>query len=162
MAYGIDIKGDTLVVTTTKGDSILTDADLKDKIILSKWTVPTTQGIPYGKYDKKSITLRKYVYYLKTGVWVNRDCGKCLTHKDGNPLNCKFENLMLVDKGVVLRKPRMKVQNRSKSGYPGVTWNKQNNRWFVYAYFNGKQKYLGSSTDLDEAIKMRKDYLGVE
>lgn len=161
MSYSVKTKGEILEIVTSKGQTLLADSSLVDSLTQCKWNVPPAQGTPYGKYDKKTITMRKLVYYLNTGKWINRDSGLCIGHKNGNQLDCRFSNLYIVTKGSVLSKPRMKVQSRSKSGYPGVVWNNQHNKWFVYAYKNKKQIYLGSSTNLDEAIQKRKDYLGV-
>lgn len=162
MSYQVVQKDETLEITTNKGELILADSGLLSSLTQCKWNIPVTQGTPYGKYNGKTITMRKLVYFLKTNIWVTRDSGNCLVHINGNQLDCRFNNLQLVPKGEVLTKPRMKVQKRSKSGYPGVVWNNQTNKWWVYAYKNKKQKYLGCRVDLEEAIQLRKDYLGVK
>lgn len=161
MAYSVTIKDEVLEIITSKGQTLLADSSLSEELTKCSWNVPKVAGTPYGRWSGKTITLRKLVVYLMTSEWITKSSGKCIVHKNGNQLDCRFDNLKVVSKGETLSKPRMKVQSRSKSGCPGVVWNKQTNKWWVYAYKNKKQIYLGCSNDLDEAIQMRKNYLEV-
>lgn len=149
-------------MVTTKGHTLLVDLKLEPQLKDIKWTVPPAMGLPMGKYEGETVTLRKLVYYLNTGEWITRDTGMCLYNIDGDQLDCRIANIGLKSRAEMLSKPRMKAQSRSKSGVPGVVWNKANKRWQVYAYENKKQIYLGGDVDLDKAIKIRKEYLGVE
>ena len=68
-------------------------------------------------------------------------------HQDGNPDNNQKENL---------RKATTSQNNKNrkswgKSGVTGVLWHKKHNRWEVYL----NKKYIGSSKDYAEAIRMR-------
>ena len=52
-------------------------------------------------------------------------------------------------------------QNRSKSsnntsGHPGIYWNKQNSKWVAQIQHNHKLIYLGSFTNIEEALSARK------
>lgn len=161
MAYTVTVKDEVLEIITSKGQTLLADSSLSEELTKCKWNVPQVAGTPYGRWSGKTITLRKLVVYLMTGEWITKSSRKCIVHVNENQLDCRFENLRVIPKGEVLAKPRNKVQKRSKSGCPGVVWNNQTNKWWVYAYKNKKQIYLGCSSDLDEAIKMRKDYLEV-
>ena len=161
MAYSVTIKDEVLEIITSKGQTLLADSSLAEELTKCKWNVPTVAGTPYGRWSGKTITLRKLVVFLKTGEWITKSSRKCIVHKNEDQLDCRYENLKVIDKGEVLSKPKTKVQKRSKSGCPGVVWNNQTNKWWVYAYKNRKQIYLGSSHDLEKAIQMRKDYLEV-
>ena len=45
-----------------------------------------------------------------------------------------------------------KIQSDNTSGYKGICWHKDNNRWVFQAYINGKQKHIKQMTDLDKLI----------
>lgn len=45
----------------------------------------------------------------------------------------------------------------TKSGYHGVCWNKKIGKWAVEIWENKNRRYLGFYSDLNEAIKARKD-----
>lgn len=43
-------------------------------------------------------------------------------------------------------------QSNNKSGYKGVTWNKNANKWLAQIQVRGEYKYLGVYSDLSEAV----------
>lgn len=45
----------------------------------------------------------------------------------------------------------------NKSGCSGVTWNKKNHKWFAKITVDGKQIYLGLFSNIEDAIKTRKE-----
>lgn len=46
----------------------------------------------------------------------------------------------------------MAQHKRNKSGHRGVSWSTKNKRWVAQIYINGKQNYLGSFINIDDAI----------
>lgn len=50
------------------------------------------------------------------------------------------------------------LNRKSKSGKQGVRLDTRTNRWCVTGYINGKQIYLGSYIDKNEAINVRKNF----
>ena len=58
------------------------------------------------------------------------------------------------------RKAKSKSKSKSKkSGHKGISWNKANERWIVALWIKGKSEYVGSYKDLDEAVRMKENYL---
>lgn len=50
-----------------------------------------------------------------------------------------------------------KKTSRNTSGYPGVSWRKDKEKWAARIYFNGKEHCLGYYSNKDDAIKARKE-----
>ena len=70
-------------------------------------------------------------------------------HRDGNPLNGQWNNL----RDATRRQSAQNMGRRShnKSGFKGVFWNKQANRWQARITYGGKQRYLGQFDTAEEA-----------
>lgn len=51
-----------------------------------------------------------------------------------------------------------KIQKNSKSGTPGVLWNKREEKWKVSAKIKGKRINLGTYSDKELAISAREDF----
>jgi hypothetical protein len=47
----------------------------------------------------------------------------------------------------------------NKSGHKGINWNKRHGRWYVYVGGAKDGKMAGSSKSLEEAIRMKEDYI---
>lgn len=50
-----------------------------------------------------------------------------------------------------------KKSKRNTSGYPGVCWKKDKQRWQARIFFNGKDKHLGYFYTKEEAVEARKN-----
>lgn len=79
----------------------------------------------------------KLVWLLNTKEWP----AKNIDHKDGDPENNTFDNLRLCTQ-------RENSQNRKKSsnntsGFLGVHWSKQQNKWVAQISHKNKKIYLG-------------------
>jgi hypothetical protein len=72
-------------------------------------------------------------------------------HIDGNPLNCRRNNLRICTP--LQNCFNRKKSNNNKSGYKGVSWNNQNMKWQVYVSINSKNKFVGLYDDLIDAAK---------
>jgi hypothetical protein len=62
-------------------------------------------------------------------------------HKDHVGLNCTYDNMIVVPRTKNLQNSRLR--SNSTSGYKGVTWDKERQKWIVFIRFEGHQKYLG-------------------
>ena len=50
----------------------------------------------------------------------------------------------------------MKVNAANTSGTRGVYWHKKQNKWYVRIQFQGKQMHLGTYSNYEEAVKVRR------
>ncbi len=70
----------------------------------------------------------------------------------------KNQQIGLVDgTNVNAIKEGRKPNKNNSSGHLGVSWNTNRKKWYAGIEFKGKSIYLGSSVNLEEAIKFRKD-----
>lgn len=77
---------------------------------------------------------------------MNAPAGSSVIFKDGNPLNCRKENLLVGDQATVQQKKR-KMPGKLSSRYKGVFRDKGREKWFAQIKVAGTAKYLGSFND---------------
>lgn len=88
-------------------------------------------------------------------IIMNASADQEIDHIDGNRLNNQKSNLRFVTSSQ--NKMNRGARSDSKSGYKGVSWHKQRNRWTSRIMVDGKYKYLGLFTDIKEAIRAYND-----
>jgi len=104
------------------------------------------------KPDKTQSTKRIHqlvaIEFLK-----HKPCGHYLVvnHKDFNKTNNKLDNLEIVTN----RENSNKKHLKSVSKYTGVFWHSENKKWVAQIVFQGKNKYLGSFLNEDDANHAR-------
>ena len=69
--------------------------------------------------------------------------------------NCTEQNLKICKK--TKNAINCKIYKNNKSGYKGIFWNKRLNKWEVGIQYDKKNHYLGVYSNLEDAIKIRKD-----
>lgn len=125
------------------------DLDDVDKVIKHKWyylhNSDFGNGYACAAYCRKSLLLHKFI--------TNTDDTIVIDHKNCDKLDCRKKNLRYADKS-------KNSQNReppktNTSGFTGVTWNKNRNRWYARLEINGEKVSLGSDKNKEEAILMR-------
>jgi hypothetical protein len=92
----------------------------------------------------------KRVHQLVAESFLNHKiCGHKLVvnHKDFNKQNNHVDNLEIVTQ----RENANKKHINSSSRFVGVSWHKENKKWQVSIWINGKLKYIGSFTSELEA-----------
>lgn len=77
--------------------------------------------------------------------------GFIVDHQDQNKLNNQKSNLRDATKSLNALNSGMQINNTS--GYKGVSWSKQANKWRAYINHMGKQIHLGFFTDPKQAGK---------
>lgn len=81
---------------------------------------------------------------------------KHIDHKDLNKTNNKISNLREASKRDNALNTTKRIDN--KSGYKGVSWNKNHSKWVAKTKLNGKYITLGLFHDLLEAAKAYADF----
>lgn len=80
---------------------------------------------------------------------------KEIDHIDGDKLNNKISNLRQVSRSENMK--NVKVRKNNTSGFCGVYWKGELNKWMVLIQSFGKTKYIGIFSDLSDAVKARID-----
>lgn len=100
---------------------------------------------------------RKGVYMHR--LVMNTPPNLSVDHIDGNGLNNQKSNLRNISQAAnSLNRTRLATNN--KSGFTGVYWNKQKNKWHALVSFKARSKHLGFFDDVHEAaiaVKTFKD-----
>lgn len=103
-------------------------------------------GFDYKRYQAHRIIWEMHYGSIPEGMEID--------HIWHNKLDNRIENLRLV---TPIENSRNKSKNKNNiSGVTGVSWNKRDNKWNVYIGVNGKNKYLGSFSDFNQAVDIRK------
>lgn len=98
-----------------------------------------------GTYRNETIYLHKYIaeHHVEKPPHTKR---LFVSFKNGNPLDCTLENLEWISMADLRRNQKY---TRSKSGYRGVTFDRNGYRAFIY---DGKKRYeLGIYSNPEEA-----------
>jgi len=77
---------------------------------------------------------------------------KFIDHKDRDKLNNRIDNLRKCTN--IKNQQNVGVNKSNTSGYKGVSWNKETNKWLVIIRINKKQTYLGRFTCRHEAARV--------
>lgn len=85
------------------------------------------------------------IVFLETGEWPAGD----VDHIDGNPSNNAITNLRVCSHAENQR--NMKKHKDNTSGFKGVYWNKNAEKWMAQICVDGKLKYLGLFQNTKEA-----------
>lgn len=134
----------TKEIELTKGQVALVDDDDYEWLSLYKWHAAWQPGLK-GYYAMRSqhISYKNAKQKVKT-FYMHREImtppkGRSIDHINHDPLDNRKENLRVVSH-------RQNMQNRKRktsSKYPGVCWDKENNKWRAGIYVDGKHICLG-------------------
>jgi hypothetical protein len=107
----------------------------------------------------------RYTYYAKRNTWIDgkggtffmhreilglkKNDGKIGDHKNRNGLDCRRNNLRIVDHS--FNNYNCKFQKHNTSGYRGVSFHKQTKRWESYLTVKCVRKHLGRFSDITDA-----------
>jgi len=98
---------------------------------------PNPDGYWYIKIDGKRYPAHRLAWLYVYGEWPSG----FLDHKDCNKENSCIENLRLASKSQNGANRRQCSHNTS--GYKGVSWHRQNNKWSAGTRVNGIRHHLG-------------------
>jgi len=103
-----------------------------------------------GKYQR--IFMHNEILITLMGLSI--PSGMICDHIDQNSLNNQESNLRIATHS--LNSFNSKIQSNNTSGYRGICWHKEVEKWIVRITVNWKRINLGYYSDLQEAIEVRR------
>jgi hypothetical protein len=112
--------------------------------------IPSNEKITkQGKYIKKgsykNIAMHRFILNAPDGLEVD--------HINGKTLDNRKENLRICTHAQNTLNIRTRISN--KSGYKGVSWDAQTNKWRASITHKGRFYDLGRFADIDKAVEVR-------
>jgi hypothetical protein len=139
---------------------LLTLFEYKDGVLV--WKKKTARYVVIGKkagdyksnYGQVNIygvayLLHRVIYKMFYGIEPNY-----IDHIDGDPKNNRIENLQAVTQSKNIRKGR-RSESRNKSGFKGVSFRPNRNKWRARITIDKKEICLGHFVNYEDAIKAR-------
>jgi hypothetical protein len=125
--------------------------DIDDVILCSKykWYNKAENGREYALSQEKGKIIR--IHRLILNFY---DMSYDIDHMDGDGLNNKKSNLRIITHQQNAMNQR-KLPSNNSTGYIGVTFVKNTNKFQAQIYLNDKQIYLGSFSNIEDAIEAR-------
>lgn len=128
---------------TVKGAAMIDVSDM-DRTIKRKWHLART-----GYAVSDNLNMAPFIMRTET------DKNIVIDHINQNKLDNRKVNLRITNKSINAFNTKMRVDNTS--GYRGVSWDKEKNKWCARITINGKQRQIGRYSDIDDAISARKN-----
>jgi hypothetical protein len=107
------------------------------------------QGYYQVRIKNVCYSAHRLVWYLSTYLDPGLDC---IDHSDGDQTNNAIENLRIANWAGNSFNRAKSVSNTS--GYKGVSFKKDKQKWYAQIKANGKHVYLGTYTNLEEAAEV--------
>lgn len=136
---------DAVAIPLTQGLVAYVDKEDASEVLKYKWHAVTTGSRTYAAhtFGPKTVYLHRWLLTCQKGEVVD--------HIDRDTMNCRRSNMRVVS-------PTESVLNRGKfasnrSGYRGVRWHKETQRWAAQITFNRKYYWLGLFDEPEEAAR---------
>ncbi|OQR57428.1 AP2 domain-containing protein [Bacillus sp. CDB3] len=129
-------------IQLTKGNVALVDDEDYEKLMQNSWCYQSP-GYAARRRNKRIELMHRVIMNAKKGEQVD--------HIDMNRLNNQKENLRIVNNSQ--NGMNKLVQNNSTSGYKGVSWRKERNKWEAYINKDNKRYKLGYFENKNEAAE---------
>lgn len=135
-----------------KGYSVLLDDEDVEKVNYLIWHVKKEGEWVYFRRHPRIPGMRKenkhFNISLHREIMKCNDSKMCVDHINGNTLDNRKENLRICTSKENNR--NRKRSKKNKSGFKGVFWHSQNQKWFSHICVDRKIIYLGTSFDPKE------------
>ena len=138
-------------IPITQDKFALVDDEDYERLCKRKWSVQkdhnTYYAVGYVKVDGKysRISMHREILGLTSGD------GKLVDHKDRNGLNCQRYNMRIATKS--LNCYNCKENKNNKSGYRGVCWYKETEKWKAYLKVKRINIHLGYYINIKNAAE---------
>lgn len=109
-----------------------------------KWYFSSRGYVTHSTYNKGKVGI---IYMSRLIMNVKR--GEIIDHINGDKLDNRKCNLRFCTPQQ--NNMNRGIQKNNTSGYKGVSWNKEKNKWQSYFIFNNRKKHLGYFSDKVEA-----------
>lgn len=136
----------------SKGYTALIDKIDEDIVCQFKWSALETGNLVYGFRQYKTAS-GKWTSLLLHRFILKASAGTIVDHVDRNGLNNTRANLRITDTRGNARNSSKRCHNTS--GYIGVSWNKQKNKWHARYFLDGSSRHVGFFHDPVEAALAR-------
>lgn len=139
------------LIPLTCGQVAIVDSDRYD------WAMQWNWHARYSRFTKSFYATRKGRRGEPQAVYLHREIlgqpHARVDHANGNSLDCRRSNLRecTQSQNIANRGP----QANNRSGYPGVYWRNDLNKWTAAIGVMGHKKWLGAFTTKEEAIAAR-------
>ena len=129
-------------IPLTKGQFALVDDEDFDRLTaMGSWCINSHGYAVRSKGYKKPDGRRGCITIFMHRVIMNTPAGMDTDHGDTDRLNNQKYNLRVCTRSQ--NKMNTKKRAGNKSGFKGVSWNKQRSKWESYISVNSKKKNLG-------------------
>jgi hypothetical protein len=108
----------------------------------------STDGYLHITFRRRKIYAHRYAWFLETGDWP-----VLVDHLNGNPLDNRICNLREADES--LNRMNMRMRSDNTSGFYGVFFRKDEQRWRAEICIRGQRIRLGSFKTKEEAVAAR-------
>lgn len=131
-------------IVTIHNKSILVSYDDFDNVKLHSWSVDN-KGYASAGWNGRTVRLHSFI--------MNPSGGCVVDHINRNKLDNRRENLRVVPKQV--NSWNHKIISTNKSGYNGVYWSKECDKWAVQICRDGYRKHIGLFDSIEKAVLAR-------
>jgi len=125
----------------TQGKVTIVDDDMFEELSKFKWSF-LSSGYARRAVGQKSILMHREIMKATVGGYVD--------HINGNKLDNRKSNLRICT--MYENGANRGVNKNNKSGYKGVSWDSQRNKWFAKVEHAGKQIALGRYENIKDAV----------
>lgn len=128
---------------------VFTNAHPRKKVRVGDVAGCATGGRLVLCIDRRKYDAGQLAWLYMTGSFAPHQ----VDHEDRNPLNNKWQNLRSATNKQ--NQENRSIDRRNKSGFKGVHWHKQREKWCAQIRHNDVTHHLGLFRDLDDAIRAR-------
>ena len=148
----------TIEIPITRRDGrqflVLISPEDEELVAIARWHVVSIGNNLYvsSRIKNRTVYLHRFLMGLQHGD------PRQIDHINRNGLDNRRENLRFATNALNRQNFSERGYSNNSSGYRGVSWNKERQRWETYCTIAGKTKRLGRFVDVHEAGAAVADY----